>query len=190
MSFGQFPYQRINVVGTSGSGKSTFARRLAELLSIPHIEMDTLFWRPNWKNLNDEEFCSTLEEKLSRGAWVLDGNYTRTAPVKWANVECVIWLDYSFPRTLYQAIGRALQRSITKEELWPGTGNRESFRRTFLSRESVILWTIQTWKKNRKKYEALMNDPQYERIHFIRLRSHSETDAFLDSVFTEENGEN
>lgn len=184
MHSSQFPYQRINVVGTSGSGKSTFARRLSELLSIPHIEMDTFFWQPNWTKLDDEKFCSILENELTQEAWILDGGYSKLTPTKWANVECVIWLDYSFPRTLYQAIGRALQRSITKEELWPGTGNRESFRRTFLSRESVILWTTQTWKKNRKKYEALMHDPEHERIHFIRLRSRKESDAFLDSVFT------
>ena len=30
----------INVVGTSGVGKSTLARRLAQILSVPYIEMD------------------------------------------------------------------------------------------------------------------------------------------------------
>ena len=36
---------KINVVGTSGVGKSTLAKRLAALLSVPYIEMDTLYWR-------------------------------------------------------------------------------------------------------------------------------------------------
>ena len=190
MHSGHFRYHRINVVGTSGSGKSTFCRQLSELLSIPHIEMDTFFWQPNWTKLDDEKFCSILEEELKQESWILDGGYSHLTSTKWANVECVIWLDYSFTRTLSQAVRRAFRRSITKEELWPGTGNRESFRRTFLSRESVILWTIQTWKKNRKKYEALMNDPEYEQIHFIRLRSRRESEAFLESVLTGENKEN
>ncbi len=39
----------INVVGTSGSGKSTLARRLAHRLELPWIELDRLYWRPNWQ---------------------------------------------------------------------------------------------------------------------------------------------
>ena len=40
---------KINVVGTSGSGKSTLARQLAERLDVPYIEMDRLYWRPEWR---------------------------------------------------------------------------------------------------------------------------------------------
>ncbi|MCH7726505.1 MAG: (d)CMP kinase, partial [Planctomycetes bacterium] len=32
-------FERINVVGTSGSGKSTFARELAEVLNLPCFEL-------------------------------------------------------------------------------------------------------------------------------------------------------
>ncbi len=39
---------KLNVVGTSGSGKSTFSKALAEKLAIEHIEMDQIFWGPNW----------------------------------------------------------------------------------------------------------------------------------------------
>lgn len=41
--------KRINVVGTSGSGKSTFGRQLSQQICAPYIEMDALFWQPNWK---------------------------------------------------------------------------------------------------------------------------------------------
>ncbi|WP_262355798.1 shikimate kinase, partial [Klebsiella pneumoniae] len=46
----------INVVGTSGSGKSTLARRLAHRLELPWIELDRLYWRPNWQGAPDEAF--------------------------------------------------------------------------------------------------------------------------------------
>ena len=39
---------RILIAGPSGSGKTTFAARLGRILDIPHTEMDSLHWGPNW----------------------------------------------------------------------------------------------------------------------------------------------
>jgi len=173
---------RINVVGTSGSGKSTFCKKLSGILAIPHIEMDAVFWGPNWHWPGDEEFFTKLKNELSRDAWILDGNYTRTIPIKWENVQMVIWLDYSFKRTLFQAIKRAFLRSLTKEELWADTGNKESFRKSFFSKDSIVLWTIQTHQKVRAKYEKFMTDDAFSYIEFVRLRSPEEAEEFLNKV--------
>lgn len=40
-------FRRINVVGTSASGKSTFACALAAKLGLSYIELDNLFWLDN-----------------------------------------------------------------------------------------------------------------------------------------------
>ena len=48
--------QRINVIGTSGSGKSTFAKELAKQLEINYIEMDALNWLPNWQEADPDKF--------------------------------------------------------------------------------------------------------------------------------------
>lgn len=171
--------KKINVVGTSGSGKSTFSRKLASKLGYPHLEMDALYWRPNWGEPTDEEFFTILRKRLSAPTWVLDGNYNRTVFVKWAEVDTVVWLDFSFPRTLYQAVRRAFVRSLTRQELWPGTNNVETFRKSFMSRDSIILWTIQSFKKNRERYPQLFLDPKYQHIKFIRLTSPRMAKAFL-----------
>ena len=171
---------KINIIGTSGSGKSTFGRRIAEALAIPYIEMDRLYWRSNWQGTPDDEFLATLEKALAASPdWVLDGNYNRTRDVKWRDVDLVVWLDYGFGRTLYRAVRRAVYRAWRKNELWPGTGNRESFRRSFFSRESIIWWTMKTWRQNRRRYLADMQDPQYARIRFIRLRTPREAEQLL-----------
>lgn len=172
---------KINVIGTSGSGKSTFAKKLSAALNYPYIEMDKIFWGPNWKWPSDEEFFGNLQVALSEPQWVLDGNYTRAVPIKWEKIELVIWLDYSFPRTLFQAIRRAALRSWTQEELWEGTGNRESFRKSFFSKESIIWWTIKTHGTVRKKYEGYMTDPKFSHIKFVRLKNHKEAKEFLET---------
>ena len=173
---------RINVVGTSGSGKTMFSRKLAELLEYPYIEMDKIFWGPNWYWPSDDEFFDKLRAALKEPKWVLDGNYTRTIPIKWESADTVIWLDYSFTTTLFQALGRAFKRSITREELWEGTGNRESFKKSFLSKDSIILWTLKTHGPVKKKYESYMIDKNFSNIRFIRLKNHKEADAFLSEV--------
>lgn len=137
--------RRINVIGTSG--KSTFSRMLASKLKYPYLEMDEIFWKPNWQESTDEESFANLTQFLSGEEWILDGNYNRTAEIKRARVDTIIWVDYSFSRTLYQAIKRVLSRILTRQELWGKAGNVESFKKSFLSKDSIILWTLRTYKK-------------------------------------------
>ncbi|MBB1580650.1 adenylate kinase [Serratia sp. OS31] len=175
---------KINVVGTSGSGKSTVARQLAAKFALPHIELDKLFWRPQWQGAPDDEFLAQLAQALAaaESGWVLDGNYSRTKTIKWESVDWVVWVDYGFCRTLFQAVRRAATRAWQDTELWPGTGNRESFRRSFFSRDSIVLWTIKTYRKNRAGYLADMNDARYRHIRFIQLRSPEQAARFLRAL--------
>jgi len=162
---------KINVVGTSASGKSTFGEQLAKRLDIPFIEMDAVFWGADWREPPDAEFFPKLEIALSEESWVLDGNYTRTIPIKWKDVDLVIWLDYSFTRTLYQSITRAINRLYTREELWPNTGNRESFRK-LLSKDSIVLWMIRAYPRNREKYLKAMTNPDFSHIEFVHFKTY------------------
>lgn len=175
-------FARVNVIGASGSGKSTIAKKLAEMLRHPYIELDALYWGPNWRHSTDDEVFPRLASALNQSTWVLDGNYDRTLPIKWANVTAVVWIDYSFSRNFIQAFKRAVIRIVTQKELWPGTGNRESFSRTFLSRESILLWMLKTHGKLRERYEARMHDSRYSHVTFARLRNPSEADRFLRQV--------
>lgn len=48
--------KRINVVGTSASGKTTFSKQLAEKLNLSFIELDNLFWQDDWQQASDTIF--------------------------------------------------------------------------------------------------------------------------------------
>ena len=175
-------FRRINVIGPSGSGKSTFSRQLAALLNVEYIEMDSIHWLPNWENLDDEAFCAALDSRLKGDAWVLDGNYSRTQPVKWKNVECVIWLNLSFARTTARIVWRSIKRAMDKKELWAGTGNTESFRQSFLTRDSVILWSVQSYHRHPQRFAEFTKDPALSHIKFVRLRSPTAVRKFLAGV--------
>lgn len=175
--------KKINIIGTSGSGKSTFAKTLSKKLDYPYIEMDAIFWGKNWYWPSDDEFFNKLEESLMLDSWVLDGNYTRTIPIKWKQVDTIIWIDFSFTRTLFQALKRAISRILTKEELWPDTNNRESLKNLF-SKDSIILWTLKNYHKNKIKYSSLNKNPQYKAINIIRLRTPKECQNYLNQIPT------
>lgn len=173
---------KINVIGTSGSGKSTLARRIASQLNIPYIEMDLLYWRPNWQGTPKEEFYARLTQALRQPDWVLDGNYDRSRDIKWRDVDIVVWVDYGFWHTLRQVTLRAIARARSRQELWPETGNRESLRRAFLSRDSIIFWMLKTWHRNRQRYGEYMVDPRYQHLRFVRISTPQQADEFLATL--------
>jgi adenylate kinase family enzyme len=174
--------QRINVVGSSGSGKSTFSKNLSMALGLSHIEMDALFWLPNWTQPSNEVFFGKLKRSLDQEHWILDGNYDRSREVKWQNVQTVILLDLPFARTLYQSILRAIRRIWSRKEIWPNTGNKETFYQTFFSRESILLWMIQNRNVYLKRFEQARTDPTYSHIQFIRLSSNQEMNQFIKQI--------
>ena len=147
------------------------------------IELDALHWGPGWTPADDATLLAAIAAALDgQPRWVVDGNYTRSIPVKWATVEAVIWLDYGLVTTMIRAIRRAIGRIRSGAELWPGTGNRESFRQTFLSRNSILLWTLTTHAKTRRSYESLSADPRFAHIRFIRLRRPAQAVALLQAI--------
>lgn len=173
--------KKIIIVGTTGSGKSTFAKRLVQKLDMPYIQLDFLFWKPNWKESRDEEFFKKVEHAVDNPCWILDGNYARTNHLTWTQADTVIWIDRSFWVTFYLLFKRALQRAISRKELWEGTGNKESFFRMF-SKDSILLWLFKTYDSNILKYQARMEDPQFAHIKFYRLRSNKEIAHFLKNL--------
>ncbi|MEM7626180.1 MAG: hypothetical protein AAF333_11340 [Planctomycetota bacterium] len=173
---------RINVIGTSGAGKTTLARRLGERLGVPHVELDALNWGPNWTERPNEEFRARIAAFIAGESWVMCGNYTRVRPMLTERVNVFVWLDYPRWRVTWRVVCRTIRRVWTREELW--SGNRESFRMSFLSRDSIIWWSIKNFRKNRRrKYPALFAElADRDDIETVRLRSPRETEKWLTSI--------
>jgi adenylate kinase family enzyme len=171
---------RIAVVGTTGSGKTTLARALAERLHIPHVELDSLYWGPNWAEATEPVFREWVSAALRGDAWVVDGNYSKVRDIIWGKADTVVWLDYSLPVMLWRLVRRTLRRIILREELWHG--NRESWREAFFSRESILWWMLTTYKRRRREYPALLSRPEYAHLTTIRLRSPKDAGRWLRAV--------
>ncbi|MBN1179738.1 MAG: adenylate kinase [Anaerolineae bacterium] len=170
--------RRIVVVGTTGSGKTTLAGQLARRIGCPHVELDALHWEPNWTEAPLERFRARTCEALSGACWVTDGNYSKVRDIVWGRADTLVWLDYSLAVVFWRLFRRAVRRIATQEELWGG-GNRETFRKQFLSRDSLFVWALKTYRRRKREYATLPVQPEYAHLRVIRLRSPRETAAWL-----------
>ena len=87
-------------------------------------------------------------EAAAAERWVMDGNYSAVRDLVWGRATAVVWLNYPFRVVLWRCLSRTIRRAITREELF--SGNRESFRMSFLSRDSIILWAITSHRRVRR----------------------------------------
>lgn len=172
--------KRINVIGTTGSGKTTFSKELSAALDIPYVQLDELFWKPNWVESTEEEFLPKVASVVSNDTWVLDGNFSRTTDIKWQRADTVIWLDFSYLTTFTQLLGRTIQRAIRKDELWPNTGNKESFRKSFFHKSSILMWFFKNYRRNKKRYGSIMQSSEFSHLNFVRLTNRKETREFIE----------
>ncbi len=174
--------QRVSVVGTTSSGKTTLGRTLAARLRFPCVELDAINWGPHWTPLDHETFRARVAAAITGQAWVVDGNYggAGVRDVVWERADTVVWLDYAFRVVLWRLLVRTIRRAVTREELW--SGNRESLRTVFLSRDSIFVWLLRTYWRRRRQFGAAQTDPAYAHLRWIRLGSPREAERWLASV--------
>ena len=172
--------RRAAVVGTSGSGKTTLAGRLAQRLGVAHVELDSLYWGPDWTPVPRERFRAQVARALGGEAWTTDGNYSAVRDIVWARADTVVWLDYSLPVVMGRVTWRTLRRSVMREELW--NGNREQLGKAFFARESIIWWALSSYRRRKRQYPVLFEQPEHAHLHVVRLASPRATQEWLDGL--------
>lgn len=85
--------QRVLVIGSGGSGKTTVARAIADRLELPLIHLDALYWHPGWTPTPADEWQRVVAELVAGPRWVMDGNYGGTLDMRLAACDTVIFLD-------------------------------------------------------------------------------------------------
>ena len=98
------------VVGSSGCGKTTLARALADHLNVPHVEVDALHWGPDWTPMPTAILRARVAEAIAGDGWVIDGNYFKIREMVWSRADTLVWLDYSMGLILWRILRRTLRR--------------------------------------------------------------------------------
>jgi adenylate kinase family enzyme len=167
--------QRVLVMGSSGSGKSTFARRLSGITGLPVVSIDALFWKPGWVESDREEFRERLAEVTRQPRWIMDGNYTSAAGELRRDVSDTVIL-FDLPRaTCMWGILSRIAKSYGKVRPEMAEGCPEKFDVEFFH----YVWTYRARQRPvlLKFLEGLRPDQSF--VHFTHR---SQAGHYLDDL--------
>jgi adenylate kinase family enzyme len=173
--------RRVSLVGVPGCGKTTVGRILATSLKVPFVELDAIFHQPGWRELPRDDFRARVAEALTASGWVVDGNYSAVRDLVWDRADTVVWLDLSRRLVMRRVVLRTVRRAVTREPLW--NGNREPLTNFYRldPERNIIRWAWVKYPAYRERYVRAMDDPAHDHLHFVRLRTPQEVEAFLAS---------
>ena len=139
---------RISIRGATGSGKTILGHTLGQRFGLPVVEMDAISWLPNWQAKPLDQFRADVQAALDtypRG-WVCVGNYSHAQDLVLSQADTILWLRLPFRVSFWRLFKRTIARAWTKQPLWEGNQNRESWRQSFFSRNSILLYAITSRK--------------------------------------------
>ena len=171
---------RYVVVGTAGSGKSTLSNEMATLLACPHIELDGMYWGPNWQAVPPDHFERAVQGAIAADRWIVDGNYSAVREIVWARATHIVWLNYGRATILSRVLLRTVRRAVQGTEL--SGGNRESLAMAFLSTDSILLDAHRSFSKNRRRFAKLRDDPRFDHLHWMEITHAKHAVAFIESL--------
>ena len=166
--------KRVLIIGSGGSGKTTFAQRLAERTALPLIHLDSLYWRAGWDPTPPDEWQNKVAELIKSDTWIMDGNYGGTLDIRLQACDTIVFLDIRRFVCLWRVMKRHfVHRGQVRPELPAGCPERLSW--------EFIKW-IWTYPHLRRPGILRRLKDLRDQKQVVILHSQAEVDLFLGSV--------
>jgi adenylate kinase family enzyme len=98
--------QRVLIISCSGSGKTSYAHRLAKQTGLPIIHLDQEYFGPDWTEPRQADWQQTVAQLAARDRWIMDGNFSATLPLRLPRADTIIFLDQPTRRCIWRVIKR------------------------------------------------------------------------------------
>jgi adenylate kinase family enzyme len=116
--------RRVHVTGGPGSGKTTFARRLGEVLGAPAYDLDDLMLRHGW---DLDQPAQQMREVADTDSWVTAGSYIGWTEPLFQRADIVLYLDIPWRVASYRILSRHLKAELARNNRFPGWGRLYRF---------------------------------------------------------------
>ena len=114
-----FP-QKIHIIGSVGSGKTTLARKLSKTLQIPYYELDNVAWMRKESGdilRTDEAKTEHLQTILQTNSWIIEGIHQEKWVVdSFQQADCIIFLDTPYKIRVFRIIKRFIKQKMGFEK--------------------------------------------------------------------------
>ncbi len=171
--------ERILILGRTGSGKTTLARTLAAGLGVPHIELDSLYFGPDFSTAPLPVLRERTSEAIATDRWVTDGNKRAVRDLVWPRADTIVWLDYPLYVSVWRLAKRARTRTSTLSAQAAQSGRRSGLPKQILAAARGVLTALRSHRGQRREYPRLFAEPANRHLAIARLRSPRATRDWL-----------
>jgi adenylate kinase family enzyme len=169
---------RILVYGVTGSGKSTLAARVGARLGLPYVAIDDLTWKPGWVPRTEQEQRAVIGEVLAGDAWVIDAAYGMWHDLVLERADLIVGLDLPRWRSLARLVRRTVSRIVRRTPIC--NGNYESWRKSFLDRDSILRFHFASFRRKRDRMRRWASSPGFPET--VLLRSPAEVERWFNAL--------
>ena len=162
--------QKIMIISSPGSGKSTFARKLRDKTGLPLYYLDMIKHKPDRTTISSEEFDKKLDEILNKDKWIIDGNYQRTLEVRMEKSDTIILFD--LPTEV--CLEGTKSRIGTKREDLPWIETEKTFESEFKQ------WIVEFSEKSLPEIYNLLE--KYKDKEIVIFKSREDEKFYLNNL--------
>jgi energy-coupling factor transporter ATP-binding protein EcfA2 len=170
---------RILILGGTGSGKTTLARELAAALQVPHVELDSLYFGPEFSTAPLPLLRERTSAAIAGDRWVTDGNKQAVRDLVWPRADTIVWLDYPLGVRLWRLAKRARGRTSVLAAAAAETGRKTALPGQLLAAARGVLTALRSHAGQRREYPRMFAEPANEHLAVVRLRSPRATRQWL-----------
>jgi energy-coupling factor transporter ATP-binding protein EcfA2 len=171
--------ERILILGRTGSGKTTLARELAAALDVPHVELDSLYFGPEFSTAPLPVLRERTSAAIAGDRWVTDGNKRAVRDLVWPRADTIVWLDYPLGISFWRLAKRARRRTSVLKAQAAETGRKTGLPRQFLAAARGVLTALRSHAGQRREYPRMFAEPANQHLAVVRLRSPRATRQWL-----------
>jgi energy-coupling factor transporter ATP-binding protein EcfA2 len=173
---------RILILGGTGSGKTTLARELAAALQVPHVELDSLYFGPEFSTAPLPLLRERTSAAIAGDRWVTDGNKRAVRDLVWPRADTIVWLDYPLGLRVWRLAKRARGRTSVLRAEAAETDRKSGLPGQYLAAARGVLTALRSHAGQRREYPRMFAEPANEHLVVVRLRSPRATRQWLTRV--------